>query len=378
MGVASVVASILMCFFFNMILPSGDVYSDVYLLINVLTFNLGDSIELSGCKVCYGVTEEELYAETTSCDVCLTSRLDSCGGYTSILKNLTNIQNQKECGNNIYRVQLDYVAHEFSNDPCNKCCLQSFKTVLNDINMLKLNPRLLYECFPNLHPDYDICYVTGKASGLYCSSLQKLDSTFISKLNKHILSDVFYGGKDHLKNRFLSYEKASESSVRFVRNFTIMDNKCGVYFHPKLKNQPLNTRCNEHACQLHLRYLHRISNIYNLELWKNTTAFRGGIKYGGPICSSLRTYGWFLLVPILLNALFNLVVFKDDLGTGKANKFEIILILLLCYPQYKTFKFLWMYIFCHRDEAVLNRDKEENDRDVAPLEPFLESCLQVC
>ena len=101
MGVASVVASILMCFFFNMILPSGDVYSDVYLLINVLTFNLGDSIELSGCKVCYGVTEEELYAETTSCDVCFTSKLDSCGGYPSILKKLTNIQNQKVCDNSI-------------------------------------------------------------------------------------------------------------------------------------------------------------------------------------------------------------------------------------------------------------------------------------
>ena len=377
MGVASVVASILMCFCFNMILPSGDVYSDVYLLINVLTFNLGDSIELSGCKVCYGVTEEELYAETTSCDVCFTSKLDSCGGYPQMLKKLTNIQNQKECGNNIYRVAR---THEFNNHHClnnDLCCLQSFKTVVNDINMLKLNPRLLYECFRNLHPDYDTCYVTGKASGLYCSSLQKLDSTFISKLNKHILSDVFFGGKDHLKNKFLSYEKASESSVRFVRNFTIMDNKCGVYFQPKLKNQPLNRRCNEHACQLHLRYLHRISNIYNLELWKNTTTFRGGIKYGGPICSSLSTYGWFLLVPILLNALFNLFVFKNDLGTGKANKFEIIPILLLCYPQYKTFKFLWMYIFCHRDEAVLNRDKEEHDRDVAPLEPFLESCLQV-
>ena len=387
MGVASVVVSILMCFFFNMILPSGDVYSDVYLLINVLTFNLGDSIDLSGCKVCYGVTEEELYAETTSCGVCFTSKLDSCGGFPVILKMLTNIQNQKECGNIIYRVHDSRVANkkwnsrvEFKNYPClheGLCCLQSFKTVVNDINMLKLNPRLLYECFRNLHPDYDICYVTGKASGLYCSSLQKLDSTFISKLNKHILSDVFFGGKDHLKNKFLSYEKASESSVRFVRNFTIMDNKCGVYFHPKLKNQPLNRRCNEHACQLHLRYLHRISNIYNLELWKNTTAFRGGIRYGGPICSSLRTYGWSLLVPILLNAFFNLFVFKNDLGTGKANKFEIIPILLLCYPQYKTFKFICMYIFCHRDETVLNRDKEEHDRDVAPLEPFLESCLQV-
>ena len=377
MGVASVLTSILMCFVSNMILPSADVYSDVYLLKNILTFNLGNSIELSGCRVCHGVTEEELYAETTSCDVCLTSKLDSCGGHPSILKNITNIRSKKECGNVEYRENTKG-EHIKGNCHINDwCCLQSSKTIVKDINVLKLDPRLLYECFP-LPSDFDHCYVTGKASGLYCASRQRLDPTFIDQLTNLKDSDVFYGGNDHIKNKYFAYEQVGESSVRFVKNFTIRDNKCGVYFQPKVKNQVLNRRCNEHACQIHLRYLHRVSNIYNLELWKNTTVFRGGVKYGGPICSSLRMYGWFILVPILLNVLFNIVVFKNDLGTGKANRFEIIPLLLLCYPQYKTLKFLLIYIFCHRDEAVLNRDKEENDRDVAPLEPFLESCLQVC
>ena len=40
-------------------------------------------------------------------------------------------------------------------------------------------------------------------------------------------------------------------------------------------------------------------------------------------------------------------------------------------------KFLVQYLLFHRDEDLLNREKEENDKTVAPLEPFLESCLQV-
>ena len=40
-------------------------------------------------------------------------------------------------------------------------------------------------------------------------------------------------------------------------------------------------------------------------------------------------------------------------------------------------KFLAQYLLIHRDEDLLNREKEENNKTVAPLEPFLESCLQV-
>ena len=57
--------------------------------------------------------------------------------------------------------------------------------------------------------------------------------------------------------------------------------------------------------------------------------------------------------------------------------FETIPLLLLIYPQYKCMKFLAQYLLIHRDEDLLNREKEENNKTVAPLEPFLESCLQV-
>ena len=107
------------------------------------------------------------------------------------------------------------------------------------------------------------------------------------------------------------------------------------------------------------------------------TDFYNGIKVGGITCELLQIYGTCILVPILLNLSFNMVVFVHDYRKQKANLFEIIPLLLLFYPQYKTIKFLLQYLFIHRDENLLNKEKEEHDRTVAPLEPFLESCLQV-
>ena len=83
------------------------------------------------------------------------------------------------------------------------------------------------------------------------------------------------------------------------------------------------------------------------------------------------------MVPCLLNLAFNTVLFANDLKNQKANIFEVIPLIFLFYPQYKTLKFLAQYLFIHDDENLLTQDKEENDRTVAPLEPFLESCLQV-
>ena len=84
-----------------------------------------------------------------------------------------------------------------------------------------------------------------------------------------------------------------------------------------------------------------------------------------------------IIFPILLNLSFNIVLFTNEFRDGKANIFEIVPLILLIFPQYKTIKFLLQYIFIHRDESRLNQDKAHNDRDVAPLEPFLESCFQV-
>ena len=382
MGVATVVASFVMCFFFNIILPSADEYSDVYLLKNTLTFNLGDSLQLSGCKVCHGVSEDLLYSKTSACDVCLTNNYHFCGSYPSVLKKLAILQNKQECDNETFVVRKsrnnDII--EFQNDACNRgdeCCLQSFNTKLND-TISNLDPRLLIRCISlPKHMDFDFCSVTGKTSGENCFTLAHLDrASFIQQYNDLLKSDISMGGKKLLKNRFFTFRKV-ESSVVFENNFTFNDDKCGLYFQQKHKNLPLNRRCNQHSCLVHLQYLHRYTNMYDLRTWKKTTQYIVGVKVGGYSCTLLRVYGFAIFVPILLNLLSNIVMFMNDLRIQKANKLEVIPLLLLFYPQYKTLKFLLMFALYHQQEEILNRDKEDHARDVASLEPFLESSLQV-
>ena len=62
MGKVTVIASFVVCITFNIFLNSFDVYSDTTLAFNTLTFNLGDSLLLGGCKVCHGKQDKDIYS----------------------------------------------------------------------------------------------------------------------------------------------------------------------------------------------------------------------------------------------------------------------------------------------------------------------------
>ena len=61
MGYASVIVSFIVCLFFNVFLNSFDVYSDITLTFHTLTFNLGASLLLSGCRVCHGKEDKDVF-----------------------------------------------------------------------------------------------------------------------------------------------------------------------------------------------------------------------------------------------------------------------------------------------------------------------------
>ena len=91
MGIASVVSTFVMCILFNIFLPTGDVGSDVNLMYLTLTFNLGESLELSGCRACYHKTENEVYFREKAlleneCETCLIDKQFECG-YTPLILN---------------------------------------------------------------------------------------------------------------------------------------------------------------------------------------------------------------------------------------------------------------------------------------------------
>jgi hypothetical protein len=81
-----VISTIVISVLFNVLLPSGDQGSDLYLMYNTLTFQLGVSLELSGCTACYAKTESEVYypknniEEHQKCgNLCLQNSYFACG-----------------------------------------------------------------------------------------------------------------------------------------------------------------------------------------------------------------------------------------------------------------------------------------------------------
>ena len=97
MSLFCVVSTFVMCILFNIILPSGDVGSDLNLMYQTLNFDLGDSLELEGCKSCYHKTEKDVYyseKELTSneCKTCLYDQFLNCGSHLQILKKVEELK----------------------------------------------------------------------------------------------------------------------------------------------------------------------------------------------------------------------------------------------------------------------------------------------
>ena len=65
-----------------------------------------------------------------------------------------------------------------------------------------------------------------------------------------------------------------------------------------------------------------------------------------------------------------------DLKSGVSTKYEVPFLILLFYPQWRTFKILVNYFF-HKNEEELTDQLDENDKQLSFIEPFCESGLQV-
>ena len=395
MGVASVIATFVMCILFNIILPTGDVYSDINLMYLALNFDLDNGLELEGCKSCYFKTEEEVYhpkkdLKHDEWNTFLYDPFFSCGTSISMLEKLREFEANKNSriSNETFRlVDLDYLPLFFGecDEKIDHCCATQTKEMKKENQVQKIDPKkLIWPCH-SLTEEFDYCIVTGKESAIYCSSLttdlkfvEQFKDRFIHVSTSTINEKIFFYRYSRINHSFVMEEKTS--------SITDSDVKCGLLFYRhnnnNIKHHPPGTRkykhyFNQDVCLTHLKSLHFHTSITDLAEWRNKIDHIASIKVGGVTCRLLQIYGTCILIPIILNLSFNIVLFINDFREKKANIFEVIPVILLVYPQYKTLKFLSQYIFIHRDENLLNREKEENDRTVAPLEPFLESCFQV-
>ena len=181
MSLPAVIRIFVFTIFFNLILPSGDVYSDIILMYQSWTFQTSDSLELSGCKACYHKTEDDLYTSQGDCQTCITQKPINCGGLLSAMNKLLEIESKNECNNDKWIVN-HLNGTLWSNDCIDEyaCCFETKDQPLkinNNLNKnmisIELDSRLLVSCegYEQLNNEiYEICNLKGNLTESFCPS----------------------------------------------------------------------------------------------------------------------------------------------------------------------------------------------------------------
>ena len=393
MGYATVIVSFITCLSLNVLLNSFDVYSDITLAFNTLTFNLGDSILLSGCRVCYGKVDKDVFSyKNKSSQQCLTrNRNFLCGRSYEFLNIYDEFQKSDECKNESlsFEYNLTSKSYIFKNEKCdhNKdlCCLENTlkRNVPGPLDHLdqrivaRHTSRLRYKRNKLKNDTY---LLSGKTNLFHCGDVLNnyfnwSELPFYNFVNNDIKT-LGTQNKSEILLKFIQSNNGKVSIVH-VNEFTFQD-ECGILIVKKqdflLENS--GSSCGHDSCLVHLQYLKRTQNISNIDDWKQNTFYTRSIKYGGKTCQLLWQYGLATLVPTLLNFIFHLLLYLEDVKLGQVYKSEILFVICQFYPQWQTIKFLFNYI-CDKDESRLNKEKDHFDSQVGLLEPFLESSFQV-
>ena len=415
-----VIASFVMCILFNVLLNSFDHYSDVALAYESLSFDLGDSLLLSGCRVCHGKSASDIYdVKETKCQRCVLENYDfQCGNDINVLNKLNQPQNSGNCESadivanwnqatrnyDVINGNCDSSKRNWTHiqDPKDRlsCCVKeidrsnqngkdlrksNISNQLEDLDKRILAHRrhILEEHRHDLK--YDIYILSAKSTQFHCHDI------FIEYFEWHPNISAIYGERNivefldrNIKNkskqnewRFKFYE-SRENKVGVEKGFTAEDG-CGflvLYSQEKFIQNNAEQTCGLDPCLLHLQNLKFNLNISNLDEWKHNTFFSHGKKLGGVTCYLLRHYGVVNVVPTALNLMFHMFIFVEDLKSGTVKLFEIIFVILFFYPQWRTIRFLTEYCN-HKDETQLREDKDNYTSNFGHVEPFLESAFQV-
>jgi hypothetical protein len=267
---------------FGLYLPTFDSGSDVFLMYNTITFNLGNTIELAGCRACFGYSPHLNQSKhSSSCKTCVTDGKGQNGYY---------------CG--AFSQTIDKINAFQKNDSCEEAT-----EIKYDNNKETFEPGNCYSLRDN-------CCIT------------------------------------HVKSKI--------ESLR----------------HKKEKCDSID------ACTVHIRYLSKLTEITNINIWKQSTEYDDRRRVGGEICNLLTIYGAATAIPLILNTFFHLVIFVFDLKAKRVNILEVVFVFFQFYPQWRVIKFLSCYVI-NRDKNKLEEDVLEYDSSLSTIEPFAEAVLQV-
>ena len=417
MALLTVIRIFVLTIIVNMILPSGDVYSDIAMMYETWTFRNTESLESVGCRACYSKKVEDLAPSTKDCTLCVTKNFRShCGGMLTSLKKLVEYENANKCEDLKWAFSLKNFAYPESErcDEKRTCCFETKNEFSNIDNSIEektiykyLDSKLLVNCedwfingLNSLSEDdfYDVCLLVGTTTELKCeydlidpnrNPILNYIKTFL-KENKDVFTSKNFNGAAYklLVKEDVPISGSSEFIPVKVDFIPVKVDKvdesdifgCGIIIKPKHVNilgDNLDVDCGLDSCKLHLDYLHhRIDGMHDLKSWQTKTVYWSAIRAGGKNCHLLRVYAFSMAIPIAINFLFSAMIFFGDVKSGVSSKFEIPILLLLCYPQWRTFKILIKY-FKNKKQEELTNDLEENNKNVSSIEPFCESGFQV-
>ena len=104
MALITVIRIFTLSIIFNVIVPSGDVYSDIMLMYQTWTFRNSESLEMSGCRACFGKTDEDLVSRSRNqCNTCITKG-QCCGKYFKVINKLLELENRNGCDDSKWNV----------------------------------------------------------------------------------------------------------------------------------------------------------------------------------------------------------------------------------------------------------------------------------
>ena len=423
-----IIASFLLTIFLNVFLNSFDHCSDVTLAYEALNYDLGDSLLLSGCRVCYGKTASDIYSiKKTKCQKCVMENVDfQCGNDINILGKLHEPKNSENCESDDIVARWNQSTRNYNviNDNCESskrnwthhdealsgkklsCCIKEIETLKqngSDLRMKNIsNPLghldkkiLVYRPFNknkenHMNLNYIVYYLSGKFSMNHCT---RIYGEYFHQYNtmyefherkqgpgiKYFLRrNVSLPTEENETEWRYRFAEQRDGTFKVEKGFTTEDG-CGFLVQKtqeKIVQNNAEQTCGIDPCLLHLQYLKMTLNISNFDQWKYNTFFSQGKKVGGETCFLLWNYGVACLIPTALNSIFHMYIFVEDLKSGSASKFEFLFVILLFYPQWKTIRFLTEYCF-HKDAKQLKDAQCNHSEQFGHVEPFLESAFQV-
>ena len=131
MALFNVIRIFVLSVLFNMIVPTGDIYSDIMLIYESLTFSNIKSLELSGCRACYHKTNKDLLPFRKKCTLCITKndkhRHRKCGQFKTFIDKYLEMENEYQCSHSKWAVHEN---GSLTEGKCDKhaCCFETKNT----------------------------------------------------------------------------------------------------------------------------------------------------------------------------------------------------------------------------------------------------------